>query len=72
MVTLMDLYAGLLFVGAWMFVMERGRPTVIFWWVLLFCTGNWATVLFVVVKARRATRLADVFLPAVVRQSSRS
>jgi hypothetical protein len=55
-----------------MFVMERGRPTVMFWWVLLFCTGNWATVLFVVVKARRATRFADVFRPVVVRPSSPS
>jgi hypothetical protein len=63
-VTLIDVYAGFLFVAAWLWTVERSKAALALWLVLLFCTGNAATLLYLTLRARKARRFADLFRPA--------
>ena len=62
-VTLIDLYAGFFFVGAWLCVVEKGKVTLVLWLILLLCLGNVATLLYLTLRARKAHRFADLFRP---------
>ena len=64
--TLIDLYAGLAFVGAWILVVERGRPRAFGWIVALLLMGNLATLVYVALRAFRAADVRAVFMPAPV------
>jgi hypothetical protein len=64
-VTLIDVYAGFFFVGAWLWTVERHKATLVIWLLLLFCTGNAATLLYLTLRARKARRFADLFRPAL-------
>ncbi len=65
--TLVDLYAGLAFVGAWIMLVERGRPRAIGWILALLLMGNLATLVYVALRAFRAANVRDVFMPAPAR-----
>jgi hypothetical protein len=60
--TLVDLYAGLVFVGAWIACLERSKVRGAAWFVALMCVGNLATLVYVAVRAFRARRVRDIFM----------
>lgn len=62
LVSLVDLYLGLLFIGAWMYFVSARRRWLPLWWVGLACLGNIATLLFVLMRCRGAGRLREVFI----------
>jgi len=47
-VTLIDLYVGLVFFGAWLFTRERRPLAVALWWLGLVVLGNLAAALYLV------------------------
>lgn len=62
-VTLLDLSIGLLFVAAWITVVEP-RPLYAAGWIIaLFLLGNMVTLIFLLWRTRRATHFAELFLP---------
>jgi hypothetical protein len=60
-VTLVDLYGGFFFVGAWLFAIERNRAALVIWLVLLFFFGNATTLFYLTLRVRKARRFADLF-----------
>ena len=62
--TLVDLYAGLAFVGTWIVVVERGRARAVWWIVGLLLVGNLATLVYVAQRALRAGSVREVLMPA--------
>ena len=65
--TMVDLYVGLGFVGAWIACVERSAARTIPWVVALACTGNLATVVYVAVRAFRAESVREIFIPTAPR-----
>ncbi len=64
MVTLLDLGVGLVFVAAWIAVMEP-RPWYAAVWIIgLLLLGNVVTLVFLLWRTRYARRFADLFLPS--------
>ena len=61
-VTLVDLGVGLIFVGAWIAVLERNALRTVCWLVALGCLGNLTTLVYVLVRARRARTLSALLL----------
>ena len=61
--TLVDLYIGLFFVAAWIWVMERRPLRAALWTVAILVTGNFATAAYVFWRSWRAATLAEVFIP---------
>ena len=62
-VTLLDLGIGLLFVAAWITVMEPRPLCAAAWIAALFLLGNAVTLAFLLWQTRNADRFADLFLP---------
>jgi hypothetical protein len=60
--TLVDLYAGLAFVGAWIACLERSWKRATLWAVALGLTGNLATAVYVAARALRARSVREVFM----------
>lgn len=60
--TLVDLYAGLAFVGAWIACVERSWMRATAWAVALGLTGNLATLVYVAARALRARSVREVFM----------
>ncbi len=58
-VTLIDLAAGLLLIGAWILWREGSVVRAIPWWVAMVATGNLAAALYVIWAARRSTSMTD-------------
>lgn len=63
LVTLLDLSVGLLFVAAWIGVIEPRPPWAAAWIVSLFVLGNVVTLVFLLCRTRDAQCFADLFLP---------
>lgn len=63
-VTLIDLGIGLLFVAAWMAVVEPRSLHAAVWIVALFLLGNVVTLVFLLCRTRSAKRFSDLFLPS--------
>ncbi len=61
--TLVDLYAGLAFVSAWIACIERSRTRAVMWAIALGLTGNLATVVYVAMRARSARTVREIFIP---------
>ena len=60
--TLVDLYAGLAFVGAWIACVERSWKLATVWAVALGLTGNLATLVYVAARGLRARSVREVFM----------
>lgn len=63
LVTLLDLGIGLLFVAAWIAVMEPHPLCAAAWIAALFLLGNAVTLAFLLWQTRKAERFVDLFLP---------
>lgn len=63
-VTLLDLSVGLLFVAAWIGIVEPRPWCAAGWIVALFILGNVITLVFLLWRTRDARRFADLFLPS--------
>lgn len=61
-VTLIDLYVGLAFFGAWVALRERRAVVVVFWWMGLVVLGNLAAAVYLAVVVFRADTLKQVLL----------
>ena len=62
-VTLLDLSIGLLFIAAWIAVIEP-RPVCAGCWILtLFLLGNIVTLVFILWRTRHAKHFRELFLP---------
>lgn len=61
--TLIDLISGLIFVAAWIAVVEPRPWCAAGWIVALFLLGNVITLIFLLWRTRRAQRFSDLFLP---------
>lgn len=61
-VTLVDLYVGLAFFGAWVALRERRAVRVAAWWLGLVFLGNLAAAIYLAVAALRADTLEQVLL----------
>ncbi|HKI99492.1 MAG TPA: DUF1475 family protein [bacterium] len=64
LVTLLDLYVGFAFVAVWIYVLERNWLVTLGWAVALCVLGNVTTLVYLLLRARKAATLADVFMPA--------
>ena len=64
MVTLLDLGIGLLFVAAWITIMEPRPLSAVAWIAALLILGNAATLAFLLWRTWNADRFADLFLPS--------
>ena len=53
-VTLVDLYVGLAFFGAWVALREKRAVAVLAWWIGLVVLGNLAAAIYLAVAALRA------------------
>lgn len=60
-VTLIDLYAGLLVIWAWIWIREPSRVVALGWLVLLLGLGNLATMAYLLLTAARRLRAARMF-----------
>ena len=60
--TLTDLYLGLLLVGLWMYLLQRGARRAWPWWLGLFILGNFTTVVFLWWRCVRHRTLAGALL----------
>ena len=61
-VTLIDLAAGLLLIGAWIFWREGSVVRALPWWIAMTLTGNLASGLYVVWAARRSESMSEFFM----------
>lgn len=64
-VTLLDLYVGLIFVATWIAWVERRWWWAALWIAALALLGNVVTLVYVLLRARKAASFADIFLPAI-------
>ncbi len=64
LVTLLDLGVGLLFVGAWMAVIEPRAWVAALWIIALLMLGNIVTLAFLLCRTRSARTFSDLFLPS--------
>ncbi|MCP5458204.1 MAG: DUF1475 family protein [Gammaproteobacteria bacterium] len=62
--TLLDLKVGLLFVAAWLTVMESRPLYATLWIVALFALGNVVTLAFLLCRTRSVARFSELFLPS--------
>lgn len=63
-VTLLDLYVGLLFVAAWIHALEGRWPVTLAWAFALMLLGNAATLAYLLWRARRARSVRELLLGA--------
>lgn len=63
-VTLLDLSVGLLFIAAWITVVEPRRVYALGWIIALFLLGNMVTLVFLLWRTRNARCFSDLFLPS--------
>ena len=61
-VTLIDLAAGLLLIGAWIAWREESIGRAVPWWVAMLLTGNLASALYVVWAARRSRSMTEFLM----------
>ena len=61
-VTVVDIYTGLLLVGAWIALRERSPLRIGLWWLALVALGNLATGAYVIVALRGANSVEEVLL----------
>ncbi|TVQ63753.1 MAG: DUF1475 domain-containing protein [Phycisphaerales bacterium] len=61
--TLVDLYLGLAVIGVWIASIERTALRTLPWIVALALTGNFATLVYVALRARRARTLREIIMP---------
>jgi Protein of unknown function (DUF1475) len=50
-VTLLDLYVGLAFFGAWIAFREKSKVRTVVWWVALLLLGNLASAVYLVIAS---------------------
>ncbi len=62
-VTLVDLIIGLLFVAAWLAVVETHPGRAALWIAALCLLGNVVTLIFLLCRTRHAQRFSDLWLP---------
>ncbi len=62
-VTLLDLYAGLLVIAAWIFALERSPRVALVWALALLLLGNVVTLVYLLRRARHARGFREPFLP---------
>jgi len=62
-VTLLDLGIGLLFVAAWLSVMEPHPLHAALWIIALFALGNVITLVYLLCRTRQVQRFSELFLP---------
>lgn len=60
-VTLLDLYGGFLVTGTWICILERRALRAVPWLVGIFFLGNLATLIYIVVRARKSSSLRELF-----------
>lgn len=60
-VTVLDLYTGLLFVAAWIHALERDWRKTLGWSVALATLGNVATLAYLIWRARQADSWGELF-----------
>lgn len=58
-VTLVDLGAGLVLIGAWIAWRERSIGRAVPWWIAMALTGNLATGIYVITAARQSTTVPE-------------
>lgn len=63
LVTFIDLSIGLLFVAAWMVMMEPRRWFAAAWLIALLLLGNGATLAFLLCRSRNVDTFRELFLP---------
>lgn len=61
-VTLVDLGIGLVFVAAWIALLEKSPRRALPWIVAMFLLGNFTTLVYLLWRCRRARTLADLIL----------
>jgi Protein of unknown function (DUF1475) len=62
-VTFLDLYAGLGVVAAWIFFVERQKWVAAIWTVALLLLGNFATILYLLIRSFRVKEPRQILLP---------
>lgn len=62
-VTLIDLYAGFLFAGAWLVVTEPRRWLLAIWLIMLLGLGNVAILVCLAQRSRTAKSFREIFIP---------
>ena len=63
-VTLMDLGVGIIFVAAWISVVEPRPLCATAWIIALFLLGNVVTLIFLIWRTRYARHVSELFLPS--------
>lgn len=71
-VTLVDLYIGLIFIAVWIGWLERSWWRTLLWTIGLFCFGNLTTAVYVVQRGWRADSLQSFFTRARKRDGSQT
>jgi hypothetical protein len=61
-VTLLDIYAGVVVVAAWIWACERRVTSWLPWVVAMLCLGHLVSLVYLFVRAMRARTLAQVFM----------
>ena len=69
-VTLLDLSVGLLFVAAWISIMESRPWYAAAWIIALFLLGNVVTLVFLLCRTRYTRQFSELFLP--IRRNDRT
>ena len=64
LVTLLDLSIGLIFIAAWLAVMEPRPLPAACWIIALFLLGNVITLVFLLCRTRSAKHFHELFLPS--------
>ena len=62
--TLVDIYIGLTFIGAWIGVMENSWIKGIVWTIILYILGNVATLAYFLYRARKTRSFRNIFIPS--------
>jgi hypothetical protein len=63
-VTVLDLGIGVLFVAAWLSVMEPRPLYAALWIIALFVLGNVVTLIFLLCRTRQVQNFSELFLPS--------
>ena len=69
-VTLLDLYVGLLFVATWIAWLERRWWKAALWIAALASLGNVVTLVYILLRARKANSFAGIFLPSITHSAA--
>lgn len=62
--TLVDLYAGLIVIGAWIAALERRPGRVAAWWIALALLGNFTAIVYLLTRCFRVGSVRALLLGA--------